>query len=364
MGQAQAVAYLQGYVPVDAVDDLRQAAQRNAWGVVFADPTPEEHVPTLLRYHRAVKPILTLFDFLHIYPGYREDDVGLVFLVFFSLFFGMLVGDAVYGLMLLVAALVLRRTFPKVPAHIFSMLAIVGAATILWGVLTGSYLGIGPLPWFLKTVRIDWLTHRDNLIELSFLIGAIHLTLAHLWNIVEVRPRTKIVAQIGWIAVLWSMFLLARTMVLNHPLPSFVPYTLLAGVVFVALFMATKQEFKRDWINHALLPLTIIGNFVDVLSYVRLYAVGYASVAVIASFNGMASSLGWHNPFTAVAAAILLLFAHSLNLALCALAVLVHAVRLNTLEFSTHKGLSWQGFDYRPFQRRLPSREPGSDDDR
>ena len=102
------------------------------------------------------------------------------------------------------------------------------------------------------------------------------------------------------------MFLLARTMVLNHPLPSFVPYTLLAGVVFVALFMATRQEFKRGWINHALLPLTIIGNFVDVLSYVRLYAVGYASVAVIVSFNGMASSIGWHNPFTAVAAVILL----------------------------------------------------------
>ena len=76
MGQAQAVAYLQGYMPTDAADDLRAAAARNAWGFVFEEPAADEQVPTLLRYHRWVKPVLTLFDFLRIYPGYREDDVG------------------------------------------------------------------------------------------------------------------------------------------------------------------------------------------------------------------------------------------------------------------------------------------------
>lgn len=351
MGEGSTVAFLQGYVPADSADDLRESAARHGWGVVFDDPEAHEPVPTLLRYRRWVKPVLTLFDFLRIYPGYREDDVGLMFLLFFSLFFGMLVGDCVYGLLLVAVALAVRARFPRVPRHMVVMLIIVGAVTAGWGVLTGSYLGIKPLPGFLKALQIGWLKNRNNLIELTFLIGAIHLTLAHLWNIVEVRPRTKIIAQVGWIVVLWSMFLLARTMVLGHPMPAFLPYSLLAGVACVALFMATRQEFKRTWINHALLPLTIIGNFVDVLSYVRLYAVGYASVAVIQSFNGMASSIGWHNPLTAVIALLLLLFAHSLNLMLCALAVLVHAVRLNTLEFSTHKGISWQGFAFEPFHK-------------
>ena len=350
MGDSQAVAFLQGWAPADTVDALRDEAAQSGWGVVFTDPRPGEQVPTLLRYRRWARPITALLDFLRIYPGYREDDVGAVFLIFFSLFFAMLVGDAVYGLLILTVAVVLRAKLPRVPGHVFSLLMISGGATLLWGVLSGNYLGIAPLPGFLTALKVDWLSDRDNVIELSFLIGVVHLTLAHVWNITQVRPRTKIIAQIGWIAVLWSMFLLARSMVLGHSLPSFVPYLLAGGAACVTLFMATKQEFKRDWINHALLPLTFIGNLVDVLSYVRLFAVGYASVAVVTAFNQMASSLGWHHPATAAAAVVLLLFAHALNLVLCALAVLVHAVRLNTLEFSTHKGLSWQGFRYEPFR--------------
>ena len=232
------------------------------------------------------------------------------------------------------------------------MIAIVGGATAVWGVLTGNYLGIAPLSNMLRAARVGWLSDRDNLIELTFFIGAVHMTIAHIWNIVEVKPRSKAIAQSGWIVVLWSFFLLARTMVLGQPLPRFVPYALVVGVVAVALFMATRSELKHGWINHALLPLTVIGNFVDVLSYVRLYAVGYASVAVVQAFNGMAASIGLDRPLTAVPAVLLLLFAHALNLVLCALAVLVHAVRLNTLEFSNHKGLAWQGFAFEPFRER------------
>ena len=94
----------------------------------------------------------------------------------------------------------------------------------------------------------------------------------------------------------------------------------------------------------------MISSFVDVLSYLRLFAVGYASVAVLAAFNEMAASIGFDSALTAVAASLLLLFANALNMVLGGLGVLVHAVRLNTLEFSTHKGLAWQGYRlYSPF---------------
>jgi V/A-type H+-transporting ATPase subunit I len=120
--------------------------------------------------------------------------------------------------------------------------------------------------------------------------------------------------------------------------------------------MKTPSELKHGWIDHALLPLTMIGNFVDILSYIRLFAVGYASIAVLAAFNDMAASIGFDSVLTAVAASLLLLFANALNIVLAGLGVLVHAVRLNTLEFSTHKGLAWQGHNqYTPFARR---REP------
>ena len=80
-------------------------------------------------------------------------------------------------------------------------------------------------------------------------------------------------------------------------------------------------------------------------SYVAVFA-----VAVLAAFNDMAASIGFDSPLTAIAASVLLLFANALNIVLAGLGVLVHAVRLNTLEFSTHKGLAWQGHIlYTPF---------------
>jgi V/A-type H+-transporting ATPase subunit I len=355
MGEAQAIAYLEGYVPAEAAAAVRQAAADGGWGVVFSDPDPDEQVPTLLTYSSLVRPIRALFDMLRIYPGYREPDVGWVFLPFFSLFFGMLVGDVFYGALVLATTAVLNRKTRRVPQYLFNLMYLTGGATLVWGVLTGRYLGISHLPSFLTSLQVGWLNNRENVIELCFVIGASHLTVAHLWNIVSVRPRTKILAQIGWIIDIWSMFFLARTMVLGHPFPSWGMYTLLGGIALVAAFMTTPAELKTQWINHALLILTIIGSFVDVLSYLRLFAVGYAGVAVIDAFNMMAGSFGWGNPLTAVFAVLVLVFANVLNLALCALGVLVHAVRLNTLEFSQHKGISWQGFLYEPFANRKPA---------
>jgi V/A-type H+-transporting ATPase subunit I len=294
-----------------------------------------------------------------VYPGYWESDVSPVFLIFFSLFFAMLVGDAGYGALLLIATVVLQRRLKKVPPHVFHMLYIVGGATLVWGVINGQYFGIPDLPPFLRSLEIEWLSDRDNLIRLCFIIAAVHLSVAHIWNIstlLRSRRWTKAVAQVGWLMVVWGMFLLASQTVLGIAMPGFGLYVLLGGFVLVALFMASREEFRANPVNHALLPLTMVSNFVDILSYIRLFAVGYASVAVLAAFNGMAASIGFDNVFTAIAASLLLLFANALNLVLCALGVLVHAVRLNTLEFSTHKGLQWAGYSlYTPFATRRES---------
>jgi len=90
---------------------------------------------------------------------------------------------------------------------------------------------------------------------------------------------------------------------------------------------------------------------VDVISYIRLFAVGMASLQVAQSFNTMA--LGLELPLAAriPVVALILLLGHGLNIVLGALGILVHAVRLNTLEFSQHKGLEWAGSAYRPFRR-------------
>ncbi len=356
MGEADELAFLAGYLPAEHRETLRGAASDHGWGVVFDDPVPGEDVPVQLRQSALVKPVRTVFDFLHISPGYWEWDVGWVFLPFFSLFFAMIVGDAGYATLLLILTVVLQRRFKKVPAHVFHMMYIVGGATLFWGVVTGSYFGIPTLPRYAESLQVAWLADRDNLIDLCFLIGAVHLSFAHVWNAVSyVRERmwTKVLAQVGWLIFVWSMFFLARQAVLGRSMPEYLLYGLAASVLLVALFMKTPREAKTEWIDLAMLPLTFIGSFVDILSYIRLFAVGYASVAVLAAFNDMAASIGFDSVLTAVAASLLLLFANALNIVLAGLGVLVHAVRLNTLEFSTHKGLAWQGHNlYAPFAKR------------
>jgi V/A-type H+-transporting ATPase subunit I len=353
MDEAGEVSVLAGYVPAADQDAVRAAAVAHGWGILLDDPQPGEQVPVQLDQARWVKPIRTLFDLLRIYPGYWEADPGWVILPFFSLFFAMIVGDAGYAVLLLALTAVLQWRFKKVPAHVYHMMYIAGFATLLWGVLSGSYFGVPTLPPFAQQLQLDWLSDRDNLIDLCFLIGALHLSFAHVWNAASygrAHAWTKLVAQGGWLLVVWSMFFIARSAVLGRGAPGFLLLMLLGGVLLVAAFMKTPAELKTGWIDHAMLPLTLVGNFVDILSYIRLFAVGYASIAVLAAFNGMAADIGFHSPLTAVAASLLLLFANALNIVLVGLGVLVHAVRLNTLEFSTHKGLAWQGHTlYTPF---------------
>ena len=104
-------------------------------------------------------------------------------------------------------------------------------------------------------------------------------------------------------------------------------------------------------VNHFMVPLNVISNFGDVLSYLRLFALGIASVEVAGAFNTMAQTGGFGDPLRGFGAALILLVGHTLNVGLCALSVLVHGIRLNALEFSMHLGLEWTGFEYRPFAR-------------
>ena len=96
----------------------------------------------------------------------------------------------------------------------------------------------------------------------------------------------------------------------------------------------------------------IVNSFTDVVSYIRLFAVGAATVAVADAFNQMASGVGGNSIVAGFAAALILLFGHTLNILLGAMAILVHGVRLNVLEFSSHLNMEWSGMEYSPFKNR------------
>lgn len=363
MGESGRIAFLEGYCPLPRIPDIEKAAKAHGWGLLIEDPSEEDNVPTLLTVPKWIQPIKAVFDMLGIIPGYREADISAVFLLFFSIFFAILIGDAGYGLLFLVLTLIARKKLPKAPSYPFVLFSILSICTIVWGVVTGNYFGIQPdaLPGFIQGLQLDWLTEgeesRDHIIKLCFLIGAVHLTIAHVWNSIVIFPSLKAIAQVGWIGLVWSMYCVALNMVLQIPYPPFFVPMFAIALILILLFMTSAKEMKKEWIHHAMFPLSVVNCFVDIVSYIRLFAVGLASLSVAQSFNGMAADLGWQKIWTIPLIAMILLLGHGLNILLCALGILVHGVRLNTLEFSLHKQIEWKGIPYSPFARKVKKEE-------
>jgi len=344
------IEVLQGFAPAEDSAALQQAAKANGWGLELSEPAADEMVPTLLKQPPWVKPINTLFDMIGVIPGYREIDISAVFLLFFSFFFAMIVGDAGYGVIFLGMTVFFSRKIKSAPRQLFVFLGIMSVTTIIWGILTSNWFGLDfeLLPGFLQATRIPWLANEENLQNLCFLIGSVHLSIAHLWNMWLKRKSLQILGQFGWLLTTWTMFFLANQMVLGKEFPTVMWKVFVAGVALIFLFNIPFSKLKEQWVDMVMLPLNLVTNFVDVVSYIRLFAVGAASFAVANSFNEMlAPMLG--SAVTGILGAIFLFMAHGLNITLALMGVLVHGVRLNTLEYSNHMGLEWSGMPYQPF---------------
>lgn len=357
------VSLIQGYCPDESIGKLRALAPQMGWGIRIDYPTDEEDVPTLLKHPKLVKPIETLYGLIGITPGYRELDTSAVFLLFFSIFFAMIVGDAGYGVILLGLTLWTSKKFKTAPREIFQFLGLMSVVTVLWGVVNASYFGISAknLPAFIDLARasytpaplrsaVSWIRDEENLKYFCFVLGVVHLTIAHVWNFWVNRKSSVCLAQLGWLCTTWTMFFLAGTMVISKPFPPFAGYLGIFGTVLILFFSVPPSKLKEGWFDLVMLPLNLVSNFVDVISYIRLFAVGMAGFAVANSFNEMVSPL-FGSVLGSLLAVIILFLAHGLNLVLAAMGVAVHAVRLNTLEFSNHIGLQWSGYAYAPFRK-------------
>jgi len=359
MGATGPVVYLQGFCPEFSVQNVRDQARVSGWGLLIEEPVESDPVPTLIANAWWARPVNAVFDMLGILPGYREMDVSVVFLLFFSVFVAILVGDGGYGLLFLGLTLLLRWKWKAAPPNLLPLLGVLSVATMIWGILTGSYFGIQNLPAPLKQWKIEWLGHEANLENLCFFLGALHLTVAHAWNVIRQRHSVMAIGQAGWIGLAWTMYFVACYFVLDRPMPGFVIYLLGISLCAVVLFMAPFRQLKTEWPNYCVLPFTVLGNFGDIVSYMRLYLVGSASATLILAFNDLAIGQGVDSIWAGLAAALIIFMAHALNIALSALAVLVHGVRLNALEFSSHLGIQWAGIKYAPFANPSTPRNAG-----
>ena len=363
MGVDEQLAYLQGYVPGKKLETLRKCAAENGWALLVQQPAEEDPVPTLVENPRWIRIISPVLSFLGTVPGYREFDFSFWFLLFFSLFFAMLIGDAGYGLCFLVLTLFSRLKFRKAPGGPFVLLFVLSIATVIWGTLTGTWFGVEYLAthgflsrFVLPQIASFGVDNAGTIMVICFVIGAVHLSIAHLINTFRYLPDLRGIAQIGWFAVVWGMYFVIRFIVLQLPLNPVGVWLVGGGLILVVLFEEQRGKFfKGLLVGLANLPLKLLDSvsaFSDVISYVRLFAVGLATLEVAKSFNAMASDIGFGLP-TGLIAAMILFLGHALNIMMGALSVIVHGVRLNMLEFSGHLGMEWTGIPYKPFSEKV-----------
>ncbi|HOX18399.1 MAG TPA: V-type ATPase 116kDa subunit family protein [Spirochaetales bacterium] len=372
-----AVAWLEGYLPAADYPRLSEEAARRGWGLLADDPADDEAPPTKVESNALVRIIQPIFEFLGTVPGYREYDISGLFLFFFSFFFAMIFGDGGYGSIMLAAALVMALKAKAGTGRVPDMLKLVivlALSTVAWGVATASWFGIpfDALPALLRNVSIPWINGgnseaTDNVKVLCFAIGTVQLVIAHVKNIRRDWPSPKMLGQLGQFAMVAGMFFMVLNLVISqskYPIPSW--SLALIGGGFAASFVFSNYDGSRGFLkglvggvlaslaNIVSVFLGVVNVFADIVSYIRLWAVGLAGVAISQTVNNMAGPM-LGSAIMAAAGVALLLFGHGLNMIMAVLSVIVHGVRLNVLEFSSHLGMEWSGYKYEPFRDTAPA---------
>ncbi|MBR3788699.1 MAG: ATPase, partial [Clostridia bacterium] len=234
------IAYFTGYVEEENLPKIKETAKENSWGLIVSDPTEEDNVPTKLKNNKFVSLIYPLTDFLGTVPGYFEYDISGWFLGFILIFFGIIFGDGVYGLLLTVvaAALIIKnKTAKKEIPPAFLLLGLFGLSTVLWGTVTCTWGGLPAekLPHFLQAISVPvisnvyadkiwypfWtngeagLTTAQNLQIFCFSLALIQLVVAHIKVAKRNRKSIKILGDFGSIFQLIGIYYVVLSFVVN-----------------------------------------------------------------------------------------------------------------------------------------------------
>ena len=356
------ISWIEGWVPVDAVPKVRAKAVSCGWGILMREAREDETPPTLIRPPKLFRPVAALFAGLGIAPAYDEADVSVPFLCYFSLFFAMLVGDGGYGAIILALTIwgwiktrpsAEVRHRPVVVRSWLTLLTVFSSATVIWGFLSNTWFGAG-LPFAKDWPTVTWLADAtyNNMMLLCFTIGASHLILARVWSGISMINDRVCLSQFGWAGIVFFMYWVTCSIVgIFSSFPKWLYWEFGVSLALVFGFTLKGSELKSRGIELGMLPLNIMSCLGDIISYVRLFAVGLASVKVAQNFNDMAIGLDLPLYIKWIPLVLILLVGHGLNFAMAGLSILVHAVRLNTLEFSNHKGISWAGYAFSPFKK-------------
>lgn len=339
------------YVPVEKAAALESSLNQQELLWEGGRPGPADEVPILLsnkRFSRLFHPIGDLFAL----PSYQEMDLTPFFAPFFTLFFGMCLGDVGYGLVMVMALWFLRK-HPALAEQkgVVRLGLILGSAAVGFGLVTGTLFGASLAEWpaleRFKSVFLD----VNELFTLSLIIGIAQILFAmglRVYNRGRMYGFQYALSTLGWM-----LGIVAGGVMYLFPAVALVGKVGIWTGVALILFFSDPDKKLLGRIGLGLWELYgITGLFGDVLSYVRLFALGLSSGILGLVINNVAFSLldgppviGW------ILFAAVLLVGHGLNLAIATLSAFVHPVRLTFVEFYKNAGFLGGGKPYQPFRK-------------
>ena len=352
-----------GFAPSE--NDAAVSAYLDQHGVFYLkdEAKVEEDPPIQFKNNKFVKMFEVLTD-MYGRPAYNGFDPTPFIAVFFLLFFALCMGDAGYGLVLILVGLLLKKvdSFKDMAPLVVTL----GVATVFVGFFLHTFFSIDIAQW--KCFEgIRWIFLPDEIagyaggMVLSLVVGVVHLCLAMVVkaiNCVKVNGFAASLGTLGWTLLIVGGVIvgaIALTGVLSSEVTKWVLIVL--GVVS-ALGIFVFNDPKRNKLANVGMGLwdtynTVTGLMGDVLSYLRLYALGLVGAMLGMAFNDMGkmvlgdgSNLVLWIPFI-----LLVLIGHTLNIAMCALGAFVHPLRLNFLEFFKNSGYEAAGRKFNPLTK-------------
>lgn len=333
------VNFIEGYIETEKSDAFMKALETNfpeSYHIEMEAADKEDpNVPIVLKNNK-FNSAFEMLTKMYALPGYNEIDPTPFLAPFYWLFFGMMIADVGYGIIMLVGTLIALKTFNLSDSmenniRFFFYMSI---STIIWGLIYGSFLGgFIPLP-----ALIDPATDYIALLAISVTFGAVHMFLGlgiKAYTLIrDGKPMDAVYDVLFWYMSLMGAIYMILAGVLNLPGADIGKYIMIAGMIGILLFGG--REVKSPGGRFALGAYTLYGIsswLGDFVSYLRLMALGLAGAFIGVAVNMIVGTVAGSGIVGVVFAAVIFIGGHIFNLALSALSAYVHTLRLTFVEF-------------------------------
>ena len=351
---------LVGFAPTENDKAVTDYLEREGVLYLKEEATVEENPPIKFKNNKFVKMFEVLTD-MYGRPAYDGFDPTPFIAVFFLLFFALCMGDAGYGLVLILVGLLLKKvdSFKDMAPLVVTL----GVATVFVGFFLHTFFSIDIAQW--KCFEgIRWIFLPDEIagyaggMVLSLIVGVVHLCLAMVVkavNAVRVNGFAASLGTLGWTLLIVGGVVVGGIALTGVMSAEITKWVVIALGVISAIGIFPLNDIKRNKLANVGLGFwdtyqMVTGLLGDVLSYLRLYALGLAGSMLGMAFNDMGKMVlgDGSNPVFWVFFILLVLIGHTLNIAMCALGAFVHPLRLNFLEFFKNSGYEANGRKFNP----------------